>query len=44
MVRPATADDISSLLTLTEEMDRFYGTTEFENLELRRLQPCRVDD
>lgn len=36
VVRPASADDISSLLTLTEEMDRFYGATEFEDLELRR--------
>ncbi|MEU4194885.1 GNAT family N-acetyltransferase [Kribbella sp. NPDC026611] len=38
VVRPATADDIDQLLKLTEEMDRFYGATEFDNLEIRRRQ------
>ncbi len=37
-VRPATAADADQLLQLTEEMDRFYGATEFEDLELRRRQ------
>ncbi|MEJ1105453.1 MULTISPECIES: GNAT family N-acetyltransferase [unclassified Kribbella] len=38
VVRPATADDITSLLVLTEEMDRFYGATDFEGPDLRRRQ------
>jgi hypothetical protein len=35
-VRPATAADVDQLLKLTEEMDRFYGATAFDDLELRR--------
>jgi GNAT superfamily N-acetyltransferase len=37
-VRPATATDVDQLLELTEEMDRFYGATEFDALERRRSQ------
>lgn len=37
-VRPATTADVDQLLKLTEEMDRFYGATEFDDLELRRRQ------
>ncbi len=38
VVRPATPDDVDHLLTLAEEMDRFYGATEIDPLELRRQQ------
>lgn len=38
VVRPAGPDDVDHLLTLTEEMDRFYGATEIDPLELRRQQ------
>ena len=37
-VRPATAADADQLLKLTEEMDRFYGATDFDDLGLRRRQ------
>ncbi|WP_198675830.1 GNAT family N-acetyltransferase [Kribbella monticola] len=37
-VRLATAADVEQLLQLTEEMDRFYGSTDFESVELRRRQ------
>lgn len=37
-VRPAISTDVDQLLQLTEEMDRFYGATEFEPLDLRRRQ------
>lgn len=37
-VRPATSADLDQLLQLTEEMDRFYGATEFDDLEPRRQQ------
>lgn len=37
-VRPATAADVDQLLQLAEEMDRFYGVTDFDDLELRRRQ------
>ena len=38
VVRPATPDDIDQLLTLAEEMDRFYGATGIDSLEVRRQQ------
>ncbi|MGY4771138.1 hypothetical protein ACXC9Q_29880 [Kribbella sp. CWNU-51] len=38
VVRPATSDDLDQLLTLAEEMDRFYGATEIDPPELRRQQ------
>ena len=38
VVRPAAPDDIDHLLTLTEEMDRFYGATEIDPPEMRRQQ------
>ncbi len=38
VVRPATSDDVHQILTLAEEMDRFYGTPEVGLLELRRQQ------
>ena len=38
VVRPAMPDDVDQLLTLAEEMDRFYGATDIDPLELRRKQ------
>jgi GNAT superfamily N-acetyltransferase len=38
MVRSATVDDLTPLLALTEEMDRFYGATEISPVEVRRQQ------
>lgn len=38
VVRPAAPDDVDQLLTLAEEMDRFYGATEIESVELRRQE------
>ncbi|MDX6239888.1 MAG: hypothetical protein QOG10_4703 [Kribbellaceae bacterium] len=38
VVRPATPDDIDDLALLAEEMDRFYGATEVEPLDIRRRQ------
>ena len=38
VVRSATPDDIDPLAQLAEEMDRFYGATETEPLEVRRQQ------
>jgi GNAT superfamily N-acetyltransferase len=37
-MRPATPDDIDDLASLAEEMDRFYGATEVEPLDIRRQQ------
>lgn len=37
-LRPAEADDTSALATLLEEMDRFYGATTVEPLQLRVRQ------
>jgi GNAT superfamily N-acetyltransferase len=37
-VRPATPDDIDALATLTGEMNRYYGATDVEPLDLRRRQ------
>jgi len=37
-VRPATPDDIDALAALVEEMDRFYGASEVDPLDLRRRQ------
>lgn len=37
-VRPAGARDTDALLALTEEMDRFYGVTDFESEAVRREQ------
>ncbi|MFF1820583.1 GNAT family N-acetyltransferase [Kribbella sp. NPDC058245] len=38
VVRPARPEDLDHLLGLTEEMDRFYGTTEFDPVEVRSQQ------
>jgi GNAT superfamily N-acetyltransferase len=38
VVRPATPDDIDALAKLTEEMNRYYGATDVEPLDLRRQQ------
>jgi ribosomal protein S18 acetylase RimI-like enzyme len=38
LVRPATPDDIDALAAITEEMDRFYGVTQFESPDIRRAQ------
>jgi GNAT superfamily N-acetyltransferase len=38
VVRPATPDDIDALAQLAAEMDRFYGATEVEPLDIRRQQ------
>jgi GNAT superfamily N-acetyltransferase len=38
VVRPAQPEDLDQLLGLTEEMDRFYGATEFDPVALRRQQ------
>jgi GNAT superfamily N-acetyltransferase len=38
VVRPATPDDIDALATLTEEMNRYYGATDVEPLDIRRQQ------
>ncbi|WP_329484193.1 GNAT family N-acetyltransferase [Kribbella sp. NBC_01484] len=38
VVRPAASDDVDQLLTLAEEMDRFYGTSQVGSLEFRRQQ------
>lgn len=37
-VRPVEAEDIEALLALTDEMDRFYGTTACEAEAVRREQ------
>lgn len=37
-IAPARPSDISALAELTEEMDRFYGTSEIEPLEVRLRQ------
>ena len=37
-VRPATHDTVDQLLTLSEDMDRFYGATELDPFVLRRGQ------
>jgi GNAT superfamily N-acetyltransferase len=38
LVRPAVVNDVERLLALTAEMDRFYGATALDPLEVRRTQ------
>lgn len=38
MVHAATTDDVPALAELLEEMDRFYGVTEFDPIDERSKQ------
>lgn len=42
VVTPVTSEHLEALATLAEEMDRFYGATELEPLDLRLQQISRV--
>ena len=37
-IRSATVEDMPELIALLEEMDRFYGATEFDSLDVRHEQ------